>query len=580
MKRVHHQNSKTLENENGGKYPVKRILVPIIFAFILLGSLMVTVTLFSENAEADSYEISINWKNPIDGTADVTPGAWQTYDVDVENEGQNFGYTVNLTAEFTDPNKETQGWSVSPPSLQFGLDQNQVKPWPIKIRPPSNASYEDDATVRVYVEVDGHAENHASLTLYANVEQVYEVTNEVKNKDNRHNVSVELGATDTTFSLNITNSGNGVDSFDLTYSGVPLGWPNPSFSSDSVNSLPSGDTAPIQFQVYIPANAQSTTYTINTFATSQGNPAQSSSATVNVRVLPKYRSTISTIPPSSSGNPGDTVNYQITISNTGNIAEDFLITHTVIEGEAWSSGISVSANQHLDYQQNLTFTLSVTIDSDASEDKFNRVEVKISSFADPTKNSSVIIRTDVDQVYGVLVSSPTKQFADPEEEIYYIVNIRNTGNGEDTINIVTSGAFGGGTANNTLLLNMQPDEIRSINVTVKVDKFAPAGIQEITVTGNSENDPEVPAASDYGTIQIDVNERFEVTLIANGLAQKSGEPGGDIVPFEIRVINDGTGTDDILLDMDSEKLNWATLSPSFVNDLAHREKQLTSGFII
>lgn len=535
--------------------------------FVVLATTAILL-MVSQSAFAATYKVQLTWNNPSDGTADVTPGQWYTYTVDVENTGENFGEDINLTATFTDPNKVAEGWSVSPALLQFHLDGNDIQTKQIKIRPPGNASYEDDAQVYVRTEVQGHESEEgakATVTLYANVIQVYGVTNNVKNQDNIHDVA---DGDNTVFTLNITNKGNGKDSFDMSYSGLPLGWPTPSFSTNSISDLPSNEISEVTFQVNVPLNSESTSYTLSTIATSQGNPSKSSTASVTVQVIPKYKVGLEASPSSSNGNPSDQKDYLITIENKGNIAEDFTITYTVIEGPSWSKAINIGPNPTLEYLENLTFTLTVTIGSDAIDSDFNRVQVTVFSQTDPTKNSTVILTTNVNQVYGVSVSSPTKQTVDPGNTLYYHVNVRNTGNGEDTINIETSGAFGGGTSNETILVDMQPDEIRSINVTVNVDNNAPAGIQEITVTGTSDSNP---ATSDYGTIQVDVNERYEISIASNGPSYQSGFPGGAPVVYQIRVKNEGTGNDDILLDVAGQKPTWATLSPTVINDLAPGE---------
>jgi uncharacterized membrane protein len=540
----------------------KRLFSQAIIGMLLLTSILM---IFSYNAQAESYKVQVSWNNPADGTADVTPGQWYTYTVDVENTGENFGEDINLTAEFTDPNKENEGWSVSPAFLQFELDQNDVVPKIIKIRPPSNASFEDDAQVIVKAEVVGHVSEQGAtsqLTLYATVIQVFGVANTIKDQDNIHNVT---DGSYTVFYLNITNTGNGNDDFSLSYSGLPPGWPTPSFSSDQVLDLPSDSTTEISFQVNVPLNAESTSYTLSTIATSQGNPSKFSSASVTIQVIAKYKVSIDADPSQSNGIPGEQKDYQITIRNKSNIEEDFTITVNVIEGPSWSESISIGPNPTLAYQENLTFTLTVIIGSNANDDEFNRVEVIATPQDNPTANQSVICRTNVDQEYGVQVTSPTKKTVDPDDDTWFHVNIRNTGNGVDTINIETSGAFGGGTSNETFLDNMQPDEIRSINVTVLVPEGAPAGIQEITVTGTSDTDP---TTSDYGTIQVDVNERFEVSVVPNGPSSLAGLPGEDPVVYEIRVKNAGTGIDDILLDLEGQKPTWATLSLPVVNDLA------------
>ena len=132
------------------------------------------------------------------------------------------------------------------------------------------------------------------------------------------------------FTLLINNTGNGNDDFSLSYSGLPSGWPTPSFSTDSVLNLPSHEEAEVTFQVNVPLNSESTSHTLSTIATSQGNPAKSSSASVTVQVLPNYKLSLDAVDTGINGIPGEQVDYEITIRNKGNIAEDFTITHTVI----------------------------------------------------------------------------------------------------------------------------------------------------------------------------------------------------------------------------------------------------------
>lgn len=189
------------------------------------------------------------------------------------------------------------------------------------------------------------------------------------------------------YSLMMTNTGTMTDSIDLTATGQT--W-STTLSNSLVNLAPSASTI-ITATVSIPADAINLdTDSVTITATSQGDISKTDTAVLTTTSIaaPVYGVALSA-DESLSGPVGGQVSYNLTITNTGNVADIFDL---LLTGNNWlttpsSQVVSLAAAGH----QVVTVTVSIPPQATASES--DQVTVQATSRHDSSKNDSAILTT-------------------------------------------------------------------------------------------------------------------------------------------------------------------------------------------
>ncbi|MCK5561676.1 MAG: SBBP repeat-containing protein [Thermoplasmata archaeon] len=129
--------------------------------------------------------------------------------------------------------------------------------------------------------------------------------------------------------LTVTNEGNSIDNFEIEISSVNL-QSQISVNKPNVQLDPDIDSL-VKLSIDIPDDFTTGDYTITVTATSLTDLTIKDEVTIDVKVVskdfvPDYDVSISISPTSLELEPGDTDNVTITISNNGNIEDDFTIS--------------------------------------------------------------------------------------------------------------------------------------------------------------------------------------------------------------------------------------------------------------
>ena len=179
--------------------------------------------------------------------------------------------------------------------------------------------------------------------------------------------SAENGRT-VTFTATVTNTSDVTDTYTLENTDT-AGWTK-SLSKTSVGPLAPDASDTAILSVTIPADAESgDADTVTVTATSQENTAVKDNASCIARcaVVEENVGVQVTISESSkSGNPGETLDFLVTVKNTGASTDTFTLTAT--DTENWGPTLSVTAPFSLDAGESRpNIKLSVTIPSTAAE---------------------------------------------------------------------------------------------------------------------------------------------------------------------------------------------------------------------
>jgi hypothetical protein len=208
-----------------------------------------------------------------------------------------------------------------------------------------------------------------------------------------------------TYTVNVMNTGDASDTFDLTVSDN-AGW-SPTVSPTSV-TVAAGDNGTATLSVTIPSSAVGGTIDgITVTATSQAYSTNSSaSCAAHALVTGSVEVTIS--PTSKSGAKGSTITYSVTVTNTGASSDTFSLTASDTLG--WGPTLSITSTTLAENASRSGIILSVTVPSSASVGDESTITVTATS-----QTSSAI--------YGSDTCSATAKAAGSSMLLYVVIAV-------------------------------------------------------------------------------------------------------------------------------------------------------------
>ena len=199
----------------------------------------------------------------------------------------------------------------------------------------------------------------------------------------------KLGATGETidFTLTVTNTGYEADTFDITRIGNLWATVTPL----TTGLVDAGETADVTVSVTIPLDAlMGAEDTVGVTFISQGDPTVTATATLTTR---NYVYGVEVAPTSDeqSGQPGETLIYTLTVTNTGEAGDMFTIT---VDGNLWVTS-APATSVWLESGVTEDIQVTVTIPLDALPGAVDVAEVSFTSmqYAEVTVSATLTSRT-------------------------------------------------------------------------------------------------------------------------------------------------------------------------------------------
>ena len=305
------------------------------------------------------------------------PGEDLTFTVTVTNKGSvrdNFLLTVGDNAVPSwNPTLSTWVW------LENGASENLV----LRVSIPNNATGGMEDNIQVTAQ-----------SKYPNVDNTVVSDNDsciaqVIHRGVRVGISPAQGnagpGENATFTVTITNTGGAADNYVLTGSDN-AGW---SLSlSRSTLSLAAGASGTATLTVTIPTGAENNmqdSVTVTARSLIDNTVENSASCVANCVAPPEHGVQVSIFPEDRTGLPGDTLDFTVTVKNTGNVDDTYDLT--VSDDHGWELRLDVDQLTIL-AGENTTVTVSVTVPSDASEGDSTMITVTATSTGDPTKSAT------------------------------------------------------------------------------------------------------------------------------------------------------------------------------------------------
>ncbi len=190
--------------------------------------------------------------------------------------------------------------------------------------------------------------------------------------------------TSLTYTVTVTNTGDVLDTYELT-TGDDAGW-SPTVSPSSINLSP-GASGNVTLTIGIPETAESSTHdNIWVIAHSLIDDAVEDSASCTAHAIENRGVEVSISPPDDSAEPGRTLTFTVTVKNTGSVLDNYILT--VSDDAGWGATLAQSLLT-IPADESRTTTVSVTVPSDAAEDELTQINVVATSQAAPTVSDSV-----------------------------------------------------------------------------------------------------------------------------------------------------------------------------------------------
>jgi uncharacterized membrane protein len=409
------------------------------------------------------------------------PSATLNYTVTVKNTG-NLGLdNYNLTVS------DNAGWTPTLDNYRFeNVPENVSRTTTLHVHIPDNAvgNTNDNVIVRATSQGDNTKSDNASCTAKSSITRGVQVVITPPSQENENGRPL-------VYTVMVKNTGNvGQENFQLT-KGDNAGW-TPSLDNNFL-LVPKGENKTTQLTVNIPSGAVPGTWdNIWVKATSQDDNAVFDNKSCLARAMIIRGVQVVITPPSQENENGRPLAYTVTVTNTGNVLDNYTLTRG--DNAGWGLENLVLDNYWLLVSSGGTgtTTLRVTIPANATGGTWDNIWVKATSQRDNTKSDNENCRAHVIVVRVVDVSiSPRSQGAIYGSTVNFTVTVKNMGNVQENYILTKNdnAAWGDNVVldNNWLVVLSGKEKYTTLRVTIP-DYVTPGTIDNIAVTGTSKDD--------------------------------------------------------------------------------------------
>jgi uncharacterized membrane protein len=481
------------------------------------------------------------------------PGSNVFFSLTVSNLG-NGDDTINMTVA-----GERPGWNCY-------FNSNSVTVFPFSDATIQLTCYisPDELKGNYPISVTATSENPSksqTINIQIDVNQTYGVTLSTSptNKDILPDETIN-------YSMTLHNDGNGDDDFTLVSSGLPAGW-TISFPP-SINGVAAD--ADFAFTVFVTAHPdalKNELATIYVNATTGGLAPKTYSQQITARVLQVFKIDLKGITLSRSMAPEGWGIYTVNITNKGNGVDTINLDVNGLPLDwpvpNFDSSVELNPNEWA------IMEINVTTGVDALNQPYY-FTIDTASFGDPTKTNTKTGTASITETHlvSVIILESTK-FAEPEQTIFFTIQVGNDGNGVDDILMDEAGVPAGWVTvfSKKTIQDLKHGNITEITFWVTPSEDAQVGPNLITIYGNSSEDG---TAFAFDTINVQIKQVYKIVV-------NTADNSNTVIPFStttynLTLRNDGTGEDTFELSYDVDPgqehvLNWISLEDPAGNPL-------------
>jgi len=348
------------------------------------------------------------------------------------------------------------------------------------------------------------------------------------------------------YTVTVINTGEYADNYNLAASDN-AGW-SPSVSPGLL-TVPARENRTATLSVTVPVGAAGCTRD-NITVTATGTAVENSASCIAHAAVVRAAK-VSILPGYQTGLPGASLDYTVTVKNTGNATDNYILDAS--DDAGWDPTISENLLENVGAGENRVITLSVTVPTNAIGCTNDNITVTAENPSVSAENTCVAHATIVRGV-DVYISPPYGS-AQPESDIIYTVTVANTGNFGDTYGLTPSDNASWPLNVTPGSLTVPPFENRTATLRVTVPSNTPYCTEDnITVTATGTGVSDNASCTGHAAVL----RRVEVVISP---ARNSALPGGTL-SYTVTVTNTGNIWDNYSLAA-SDTRGWSpTVLPS------------------
>jgi uncharacterized membrane protein len=357
--------------------------------------------------------------------------------------------------------------------------------------------------------------------------------------------------------ITVRNDGSAADTFTLSTQGNT--WPV-QLSQTSVGPLAPGAQAQVTVTVQVPDNASyHSTDTVNVTATSQGNINKKDTQPLTTQAHFIVGSQVTSVTAANSGLPGQTLNYTLSITNTGEYAD----TYSVEIISAWSAAlVPAGPIGPIAPGESRTLTFSITIPAAAANGSANTASLIFRSSTDPAIATTSNFLATVYIPTAIAVTPPSAaQDGVPGQTITYHLQVTNDGAATDTFDVNVSSSWPVVLTPPGALADIPASASRSLTMSVTIPPTATNGsANAITLLFRSQIAPSTSV-----TVTYLANTRIVAGLQLTPAALSQKGKSGETIAYTLHITNTGNFVDTFTVTSVS---NWGVnVTPTSVGPL-------------
>ncbi|MGC8951399.1 beta strand repeat-containing protein [Chloroflexus sp.] len=320
---------------------------------------------------------------------------------------------------------------------------------------------------------------------------------------------VDPGAT-ATITITVRNGGNAPAPFDFEQT-LPTGWNLAGSSTTCPSPVPTNSsTCTYTLQVDVPATADGgdTLIEVRAIARNGGQtppaPDSTASTTATVTVTTIRNLSFAPTPLDANADPGATVTFTHTLTNTGNAPDRFTLSLSGLPS-GWTATVDPVATPILARNASITVTVQITVPTGIAAGATATAAIRATSQGNPTVYADVADSVTVNAVNGAVLSPGTTVNSTPGATVVLTHTLQNSGSTTTAYDLAAQSADPGWSApviEPVTTPVLTPGSSMLITVTVTVPATAPPGTSNlITVTARATGDTTILASAEH-TIQV------------------------------------------------------------------------------
>mgnify|MGYP000241675588 FL=1 len=487
---------------------------------------------------------------------DVEAGKRVYYSFSVTNKGNAVD---SFDLEIENGSWYDKGWEASLDSEEISsldVDETINLTDVLVIKAPMNAGADDEVTIKVKVSSQENSSIYKTYTSRSTVLQDFEPKLKVTGGDTQSAEPDE----EVSYTINITNEGNGEDDITLSLHGGNATWGT---LAESSFTLAAGESDETTLRVTAPDGTLAQNgYSITIRATSEDTSTKAN-RNVFLNVQQVYEVSVSVSGDSTkSGDPGDSLSYSITVKNKGN-GDDAV--NLALEGDQADWG-SIVEDVDLDAGESMMVNLTVNIDEEANFGDYSIAVNGSSDEAETDTYDTTSVTVTVNKEYKVdLLINEAQKNGDAGSSVVYDIIVKNKGTGDDTIRLSVDEWPSGWTANfnhTEVDISAGKDALVNLTVTIKEKEDNQAFYVNFTAVSIGAKDEDLDVNATASTITT-VNQYYEFRM-TSVLTYTKADPEQTFT-VDILLDNKGTGDDTIDLEVTGPEnaTGWVTdITPS------------------